>query len=124
MKLKDTESLKNRASEYCLSEEEYKRFCKIIDEEPDALSFKMDDEERAVSLEKAKDIVEDRGILDSGRIDYDYVQRMFPPTAAEFLAKYPTVSEEEYRKNPEKTKAFLESKTEKKKNNVVKFSKR
>ena len=80
MKLKDTESLKNRASEYCLSEEEYKRFCKIIDEEPDALSFKMDDEERAVSLEKAKDIVEDRGILDS--------------------------------------------ETEKKKNNVVKFSKR
>ena len=62
--------------------------------------------------------------LDSGRIDYDYMQRMFPPTAAEFLAKYPTVSEEEYRKNPEKAKAFLESETEKKKNNVVKFSKR
>lgn len=122
MKLKDAESLKDRASEYCLSEEEYKHFCKIIDEEPDALSFKMDDEERAVSLEKAKDIVENRGILDSGRIDY--VQRMFPPTAAAFLAKYPTVSEEEYRKNPEKAKAFLESETEKKKNNVVKFSKR
>lgn len=113
MKLKDAETLKDRASEYCFSEEEYKRFCKIIDEDPDALS-----------LEKAKDIVEDRGILDSGRIDYDYVQRIFPPTAAEFLAKYPTVSEEEYRKNPEKAKAFLESETEKKKNNVVKFSKR
>lgn len=113
MKLKDAETLKDRASEYCFSEEEYKRFCKIIDEDPDALS-----------LEKAKDIVEDRGILDSGRIDYDYVQRIFPPTAAEFLAKYPTVSEEEYRKNPEKVKAFLESETEKKKNNVVKFSKR
>jgi hypothetical protein len=69
MKLKDAETLKDRASEYCFSEEEYKRFCKIIDEEPDALS-----------LEKAKDIVEDRGILDS--------------------------------------------ETEKKKNNVVKFSKR
>lgn len=69
MKLKDAETLKDRASEYCFSEEEYKRFLKIIDEEPDALS-----------LEKAKDIVEDRGILDS--------------------------------------------ETEKKKNNVVKFSKR
>lgn len=64
------------------------------------------------------------GRLDSDRIDYDYVQRIFPPTAAEFLAKYPTVSEKEYRKNPEETKAFLESEIEKKKNNVVEFSKR
>lgn len=27
-------SLKDRASEYCLTEDEYRRFCKIIDEEP------------------------------------------------------------------------------------------
>lgn len=57
MKLKDAETIKDRASGYCFSEEEYKRFCKIIDEEPDALS-----------LEKAKGIVEDRRILDPGRV--------------------------------------------------------
>lgn len=26
--------MKDRASEYCLTEDEYRRFCKIIDEEP------------------------------------------------------------------------------------------
>lgn len=31
-------SLKDRASEYALSEDEYKRFCKIIDAEPTAYS--------------------------------------------------------------------------------------
>ena len=33
-------SLKDRASEYALSEDEYKRFCNIIDAEPTAYNLK------------------------------------------------------------------------------------
>ena len=36
MDLINRTSLKDRASEYCLTEDEYRRFCKIIDEEPTA----------------------------------------------------------------------------------------
>lgn len=36
MRLISDEDLKDRASEYCLSEDEYRRFCKIIDAEPTA----------------------------------------------------------------------------------------
>lgn len=36
MKLIKADSLKNRASEYALSEDEYRRFCEIIDAEPTA----------------------------------------------------------------------------------------
>lgn len=34
MRLISDKDLKDRASEYCLSEDEFRRFCKIIDEEP------------------------------------------------------------------------------------------
>ena len=34
MKLLNTDSLKDRVSEYALSEDEYRRFCAIIDAEP------------------------------------------------------------------------------------------
>ena len=34
MRLISAGDLKDRASEYCLSEDEFRRFCKIIDEEP------------------------------------------------------------------------------------------
>ena len=36
MRLISDEDLKDRASEYCLSEDEFRRFCKIIDAEPTA----------------------------------------------------------------------------------------
>ena len=36
MRLIDANSLKDRVSEYTLSEDEYKRFCEIIDAEPSA----------------------------------------------------------------------------------------
>ena len=36
MRLISAGDLKDRASEYCLSEDEFRRFCKIIDEEPTA----------------------------------------------------------------------------------------
>ena len=35
-RLIDTDSLKDRASEYTLNEDEYRRFCEIIDAEPTA----------------------------------------------------------------------------------------
>ncbi len=34
MRLISDEDLKDRASEYCLSEDEFRRFCEIIDAEP------------------------------------------------------------------------------------------
>ena len=39
MRLISDEDLKDRASEYCLSEDEYRRFCKIIDAEPTACNM-------------------------------------------------------------------------------------
>ena len=36
MRLISDESLKDRASEYCLSEDEFRRFCEMIDAEPTA----------------------------------------------------------------------------------------
>lgn len=36
MRLISDENLKDRASEYCLSEDEFRRFCEIIDAEPTA----------------------------------------------------------------------------------------
>jgi hypothetical protein len=38
-RLIDTDSLKDRASEYTLNEDEYRRFCEIIDAEPTAFDL-------------------------------------------------------------------------------------
>lgn len=41
-RLIDTDSLKDRASEYTLNEDEYRRFCEIIDAEPTAFDLDKD----------------------------------------------------------------------------------
>ena len=50
MDLINRTSLKDRASEYCLSKNEYRRFCKIIDEEP--VAYNVDKVIQQVEEEK------------------------------------------------------------------------
>lgn len=60
MDLINRTSLKDRASEYCLTEDEYRRFCKIIDEEPTA----YDVDKVVKQLEELKSQVPVNRILD------------------------------------------------------------
>lgn len=61
MDLINRTNLKDRASEYCLTEDEYRRFCKIIDEEPTA----YDVDKVVKQLEKLKSQVPVNRILDN-----------------------------------------------------------
>ena len=61
MDLINRTNLKDRASEYCLTEDEYRKFCKIIDGEPTA----YDVDKVVKQLEKLKSQVPVNRILDN-----------------------------------------------------------
>lgn len=54
MRLISDEDLKDRASEYCLSEDEFRRFCKIIDAEPTACD--VDDLKKLANCKELEEV--------------------------------------------------------------------
>ena len=75
MRLISDEDLKDRASEYCLSEDEFRRFCKIIDAEPTACDVdKLIKHLNDYALQEAPNDNESLGERENQKVVYDTIQ--------------------------------------------------
>ena len=75
MRLISDEDLKDRASEYCLSEDEFRRFCKIIDAEPTACDVdKLIKHLNDYALQEAPNDNESMGERENQKVVYDTIQ--------------------------------------------------
>ncbi len=68
MRLISDEDLKDRASEYCLSEDEFRRFCEIIDAEPTV--YDIDKVVKQLEESKIK-LIDNKTILTDAHQEYN-----------------------------------------------------